>query len=96
MGGWGAASQPVAAASVSPLLLHPGRPHFPLESSISAGGWAIERRWERGRVGMSALGGLIPREGVFLDLRTRVTPAVWWQSPSRMGMTSPTSSFLNA
>lgn len=63
--GGDAASQPVVFAFASPLLpLWPlqGRPHLPLESGMSAGGWAIELS-RKGRIVRSILGGLTPQGG---------------------------------
>ena len=60
-----AASQPVAFAFASPLLplwLLLGRPHLPLESGISAGGWDIKLSG-KGRIVRSILGGLTPQGG---------------------------------
>ena len=60
-----AASQPVSIAFASPLLpLWPllGHPHLPLESSMSAGGWAIELLG-KGRLVRSVLGGLTSQVG---------------------------------
>ena len=83
----------------------PGRPHLPLESHMSAGGWAIQPLGER-RDGHVNLRWTDPVGwGVVLDLRARVTTgyrarevaaAFWLQNPLRMRMTAPTHSFSSA
>lgn len=68
--GWGGLwgrllPQPVSIAFASPLLPLwplPGHPHLPLESSMSARGWAIELLG-KGRLVRSILGGLTPQGG---------------------------------